>query len=153
MGSQRVKHTWVTFIFTHYIKWSNRLDHLEKSWMRSEKVSMTYKVNLCKDLPEVLHLNMKELNSGNKIVQAKSLQSCPPLCNPRTCSPPGSSVHGILQARILEWVAMLSSRGSSQPRNWTRIFCLLHWEAYSLPLMPHGIKITGYLNKCPKGTT
>ena len=37
------------------------------------------------------------------------------------CSPPGSSVHGILQARILEWVAMPSSRGSSQPRGWTQV--------------------------------
>ena len=48
-------------------------------------------------------------------VQAQSLQSCLTLCDPMDCSPPGSSVHGILQARILEWVAMPSSRGSSQP--------------------------------------
>ena len=41
------------------------------------------------------------------------------LCNPRDCSPPGSSVHGILQARILEWVPMPSPSGSSQPRDWT----------------------------------
>ena len=44
-------------------------------------------------------------------VHAKSLQSCPTLCDPMDCSPPGSSAHGILQARILEWVAMPSSRG------------------------------------------
>ena len=44
----------------------------------------------------------------------KSLQSCPALCDPMYCSPPGSSVHGILQARILEWVAIFSSRGSSR---------------------------------------
>ena len=43
---------------------------------------------------------------------AQPLQSCLALCNPRDCSPPGSSVHGILQARILEWVAMPFS-----PRN------------------------------------
>ena len=48
-------------------------------------------------------------------VHAKSLQSCPTLCDPMDCSPPGSSVHGILQARILEWVAMPSSRESSNP--------------------------------------
>ena len=42
-------------------------------------------------------------------VCAKLLQSCPTLCNPMDCSPPGSSVHGILQARILEWIAMPSS--------------------------------------------
>ena len=45
-------------------------------------------------------------------VCAKLLQSCPTLCEPMDCSPPGSSVHEILQARILEWVAMPSSRGS-----------------------------------------
>ena len=48
-------------------------------------------------------------------VYAKSLQLCPTLCDPLDCSPSGSSAHGILQARILEWVAMPSSRGSSQP--------------------------------------
>ena len=48
-------------------------------------------------------------------VRAKSLQSCLSLCNPIDCSPPGSSVHGILQARILEWVAVPSSRGDSRP--------------------------------------
>ena len=48
---------------------------------------------------------------------AQSFQSCPTLCDNMDYSLPGSCVHGILQARILEWVAMLSSRGSSQPRN------------------------------------
>ena len=47
-------------------------------------------------------------------------QSCLTLCDPMDCSPPGSSVHGMLQARILEWVAMPSSRGSSQPRDQTQ---------------------------------
>ena len=44
-------------------------------------------------------------------------QSYPTLCDPIDCSPPGSSVHGILQARILEWIATSFSRGSSQPRD------------------------------------
>ena len=52
---------------------------------------------------------------------AKLLQSCLTLCNPMDRSPPGSSVHGILQARILEWVAMPFSRGSSRPRNRTPV--------------------------------
>ena len=52
---------------------------------------------------------------------AKSLQSCLTLCDPMDCSPPSFSVHGILQARILEWVAMPSSRGSSRPRDGTLI--------------------------------
>ena len=50
---------------------------------------------------------------------AKSLQLCPNLCDPMNCSPPGSSVSGILQERILEWVAMPFSRGSSQTRDQT----------------------------------
>ena len=54
-------------------------------------------------------------------VHVQSLQMCPPLWNPVDFSPPGSSVHGILQARILEEVAMPSSRGSSQPRDPTRV--------------------------------
>ena len=45
------------------------------------------------------------------------------LCNPVDCSPPGPSVHGILQARILEWVAVSLSRGSSKPRDWTQVSC------------------------------
>ena len=53
--------------------------------------------------------------------RAKSLQLCQTLCDPVDCSPLGFSVHGILQARILEWVAVSSSRGSSQPRDQTRI--------------------------------
>ena len=52
---------------------------------------------------------------------AKSLQSCLTLCNPMDCNPPASSVHGIFQARIPEWVVMPSSRGSSQPRDLTHI--------------------------------
>ena len=47
---------------------------------------------------------------------AKSLPSCLTLCDPVDCSPPGSSVDGILQTRTLDWVAMPSSRGSSRPR-------------------------------------
>ena len=56
-------------------------------------------------------------------VFAKLLQSFLTLCVPMDCSPPGSSVYGILQARILEWVATLSFRGSSQSRDQTCISC------------------------------
>ena len=48
-------------------------------------------------------------------------QSCLTLCDPMDCSPPGFSFHGILQARILEWVAISFCRGSSQPRDQTRV--------------------------------
>ena len=50
-------------------------------------------------------------------------QSCPTLCDPMDCSPPGSSVYGIFQARVLEWVAISFSRGSSQPRDRTQVPC------------------------------
>ena len=66
-------------------------------------------------------------------VHAKSLQSCPTLCDLVDCSPPGSSVHGILQARILEWVAISSSRGSSWRRDWTHVSyvsCIGRWVLY-----------------------
>ena len=70
-----------------------------------------------------------------------SLQSCATLCNPMDCSPPGFSVHGIFQARLLEWVAVPSSRGSSWPRHWTRIsYIYLHGQVGSLPLVPVGKK-------------
>ena len=51
-------------------------------------------------------------------------QYCPTLCDPIDCSLPGSSVHGILQARILEWVAISFSRGSSWPRYRTQVSCI-----------------------------
>ena len=62
-------------------------------------------------------------------------QSYLTLCDPTDCSPPGSSVHGILQARILEWVDMPSSRASSQPRDQPRSPTL---QADSLPAEPQG---------------
>ena len=71
------------------------------------------------------HLSSAQfITVGGSIVclHGKSLQSCPTLCEPMDCSPPGSSAHGILQERILEWVAMTSSRGSSQAKDQTSGF-------------------------------
>ena len=66
---------------------------------------------------------------------AKLPQLCPTICDITDCSLPSSSVNRILQARILEWVAMPSSRVSSQPRDWTFVsYDLLHWQVGSLPL-------------------
>ena len=67
-------------------------------------------------------------------INAKSFQSCLILCNPIDCSPPSSSVHGILQARILKWAATPSSRRSSQPRDRTHISYVIALAAGSLPL-------------------
>ena len=54
----------------------------------------------------------------------KVTQSCLSLCNPMDCNLPVSSVHGILQARVLEWIAMSFSRASLQPRDWTLVSCI-----------------------------
>ena len=53
--------------------------------------------------------------------ESEVTQSCPTLCDPMDCSLPGSSIHGIFQARVLEWVAIAFSRGSSWPRDWTQV--------------------------------
>ena len=79
--------------------------------------------------------------AGRECRYTKSLPSCLTLCNPVGSSPPGSSVHGILQARILEWVAISSSRGSSWPRDQTHASCvscigrqiLYHWATWESP--------------------
>ena len=71
-------------------------------------------------------------------VCAKSLELCLTPCNPMDHSLPSSSVHGILQARILEWVAVPSSRRLPQGSN-LHLLCLLFWQAGSLSLAPPGL--------------
>ena len=68
------------------------------------------------------------------VFRAKLLQLCPTLWDSMDCSPPGSSIRGISQARILEWIATLSFGGSSQPGDQAHVFyCLPDWQADSLP--------------------
>ena len=74
-------------------------------------------------------------------------QLCLPLCDSMDCSPPGSSVHGNLQARLLEWITISYSRGSSQPRDGTHISYIGRWVLYCLasrkePLLIEKIIIT-----------
>ena len=59
----------------------------------------------------------------NTTVCVSHSELCLTLCNSMDCNLPGSSVYGILQARILEWIAVPFSRGSSQPRDWTQVSC------------------------------
>ena len=71
------------------------------------------------------------------------IKLCPTLCNPVDSSPPGSSVHGIFQARILESVAISFSKGFSQPRDWTRISWIgkwiYHWATWEKPLIHYSV--------------
>ena len=77
------------------------------------------------------------LHQGTHVC-AQSLSCIQLFATPLGCNPAGSFVHGILQARILEWDAMPSSRGSSRPRDRTRVSCVcLHWQVDSLLLSPH----------------
>ena len=68
-------------------------------------------------------LQADSLPLSHQKVKVLIAQLCPTLFDPVDCSPPGFSVHGKSQARILEWVAISSSRGSSQPRDRTRVSC------------------------------
>ena len=85
------------------------------------------------------HLKQNALpNNIHRHAHAKSLQSCPAISDPMDYTTPGTSVHGILQARILEWVAMPSSRDLPDPGVNSCLLHLLHWQADSLPWVPPG---------------
>ena len=90
---------------------------------------------------QTIHRYRKKTNDGylmpwSCIIQwSEVAQSWPTLCDPIDCNLPGSSVHGIFQAIVLEWIAIPFSRGSSQPRDWTTSPSL---QADSLPLSHQG---------------
>ena len=88
-------------------------------------------------------------------VHAQLLQSCPTLCDPIDCSPPGSSVRGILQARIPAWVAFSSPGNCPDPGlKPESLMCLLHWQVGPLPLAPPGKphKLSKYICCSPQRT-
>ena len=63
-------------------------------------------------------------SGGNFSIDSEVAQLCPTLYDAMDCSLPGSSFHGIFQVRVLEWVTISFSRGSSWPRDWTRVSCV-----------------------------
>ena len=105
MGSHRVRHDWsdlAAAAVPSIVPWV----HL---WKRAKDLNR----RLSKKVKEQVYENKLNTisHSVHACVWAQLLQLCPPLCNPKDCSLPGSSVHGDLQARILEWAAMPSSKG------------------------------------------
>ena len=88
-----------------------------------------------------LHFLSALIQHGVVVLVAK----CLTLCNPMDCSLPCSSVHGIIQARTLEWVADSFSRGSSQPRNWTWVSCIARrfFTNWAMREAQNNIKDTG----------
>ena len=128
--------------YVHYISILKRLSQPEKFYIMSNSNYITFwKRQNWGDNKKIRSWAREETNRqrtedfhGNENTLFCSVaKSCLTLCDPMDCSPLGSSVHGILQARILEWVAMFSSRVSSQPRDKTRISCvscISRWVLY-----------------------
>ena len=123
MGSQIVGHDWAT-----------------------EQQSGVSSFHFLRNFHIIFHSGCNNLHSHQQCTKVKVkvlvTQSCPTLCEPVNCSPPGSSVYGILQARILEWVAMPFSRRSSQPRDQTWVFCTASrfftlWATRATPRLIH----------------
>ena len=160
MGSQRVRHDWATFTFTFSLGGSDckELPATPETWVRSlgregplEKEMATRNSILAWKIPWTEEPGGLQSMGSHRIwhdqvtntftlificvcARAKLLQLCLTLGNSMGCSLPASSVLEILQERILEWVAMTSLRGSSQPRDRTHVSCLLLWQVGSLPL-------------------
>ena len=113
---------------------SPKMQDTQNSWLPSTYKSYIYTILQCSKYVTVLCL--KKMYT---CVCAKLLQPCTTIRHPMDCSLPDSSVHGIFQARILGWVAMPSSRGSSWPRDWTHVsYVSCNWLVGSLPLVPPG---------------
>ena len=72
----------------------------------------------------IWYIGVLQQRAGSLNIESEVAQSCLTLCDPIDYSLPISSVHGILQARILKWVAIPFSRGSSWPRDWSRVYCI-----------------------------
>ena len=88
------------------------------SWNQFLKTS-NYPKTCHTNFPGAQNVSFSTLNSLCEVAQ-----SCPTLCDPTDCSLPGSSVHGIFQARVLEWAAISFSRASSRPRDQTQVSCI-----------------------------
>jgi len=121
------KPLWGTSIL--YWAWDNGWQKLEPGDSERQKVPKAGEgVGDWKKLLES-SLKLQSMNTSLKAgigseSESEVTQSCLTLCNPMDCSLRGSSIHDILQARILEWIAISSSRGSSQPRDRTHVSCI-----------------------------
>ena len=90
-----------------------------KSWKKKKNMKKNQQCEMY-----VFPSRDEEMSVFMHVYSMSVAQSYPTLCDPMDCSPPGSSVHGILQARVLKWVAIPFSRESSQPRDWIQVSCL-----------------------------
>ena len=105
--------------------------------------------------PDIAELEKKKFHLSRMKVKVSDTSSCLTLCVPMDCSPSGSSLHGILQAIILEWVAISFSRGSSQARDLNAALTL---QEDSIPTKPPGntdninsVDVVRVIISCGKG--
>ena len=105
-----------------------------KYWGYWNKIKISALKNIPKIYldPRVLHWEELRVLLSWKKKESVSHSLCPTLWDSMGCCPPGSSVHGVLQSRILGWVAIPLSRGSSQPRDWTWDLLYCRWILYHL---------------------
>ena len=117
---------------------------------------------MSKTVPEIQHILKSKIFFNNKLIntlisdffkqyapnscESDVAQSCLTLCDPMDCSLPGSSIHGIFQARVLEWVAISFSSGSSWPRDWTQVFHIVGrrftvWATREVQLAPNSCRL------------
>ena len=116
----------LTWIMRRYERWWPRLFNTLYRWLNFwmfQGWRKMYFYNLALILPSHESSSSSAALLSLEKVKVLDTQSCPTLCDPMDCSPPGSSTHGFLHARILEWVAIPFSRGSSWPRDRTWVSC------------------------------
>ena len=132
MESYKPKHLTVV-IYSYYLPFFTETKTLDHRLCNSEKYGLNCSLHVCNvTLNKLLNLYTSVSCSVHNPL------SCQTLCNSMYCSPPGSSVHGIILVRILEWVAVSFSRGSPQPRDWICLSCigrqiLYHWATREAP--------------------
>ena len=123
MGLQRVGHDRVTFtslLQGIFLTWGLNLGLL---YCRTDLQDLL-ELTLPKDVLFIIedwNAKVGSQETPGSEVKSEVAQSCPTLCNPLDCGLSGSSVHGIFQARVLEWTAISFSKGSSQPRARTLV--------------------------------
>ena len=124
--------------------WVTTEDRARNNWLKKKKEITGQRLQLCKKdhWASWWFSSLKKKKVKVKVLVA---QSSPTLVTPKHCSPPDSSVHGILQSRILEWVTIPFSRGSSWPRDQTQVLLhcrqlLYHLSHQGRPYLPANAK-------------
>ena len=130
MGSQRFGHNWAT-----ELNWTESYYYLQKRNI-GNYIMVTTENAYCLRTYWYFWVAIKldAVQSYYFCVCSCSVASVICAFETRDCSSPGSCIHGIFQARILEQVAISFSKGSSLPRDWTLVLCFLHRQVDSLPL-------------------